>query len=188
MWNQRTFRVRMWRITAWCFLEPCRKNPISSIQIAEEQVTKSSINHTFVNVLRNNTEDVKVTLAAMKKVLPKYQESIAMDMVPSGKSSPPNRLWWRHVSQHLLQIRQQLVVRRSNFSSRTVWTATSRAIVTTIAVPNESVAHPVRQNTSTGMPPSASIDKSSFPSGKHVKISSQRRIQRWLLVLLIYLF
>ena len=40
-------------------------------------------------IKKHDTETVKATLAAIKKVLPKYQESIAMDMVPLVKSSPP---------------------------------------------------------------------------------------------------
>ena len=45
--------------------------------------------HFRERIEKHDTETVTATLAAIKKVLPKYQESIAMDMVPLVKSSPP---------------------------------------------------------------------------------------------------
>ena len=111
-------------------------------------------------IKKHDTETVKATLAAIKKVLPKYQESIAMDMVPFVKSSPPTRQWWKHVSLHLLQLRQQLAVRRSTLSNnRIVRIAICRAIVTTSARPNVFVVPTVLQSTSIGTKPSASIDE-----------------------------
>ena len=45
--------------------------------------------HFRERIEKHDTETVTATLAAIKKVLPKYQESIAMDMVPLVRSTPP---------------------------------------------------------------------------------------------------
>ena len=44
--------------------------------------------HFRARTQKYDTENVKETFAAIKKVLPKYQESISMDMVPAIKSPP----------------------------------------------------------------------------------------------------
>ena len=50
--------------------------------------------HFRERIERHNTETVVETLAAIDKVLPKYQDSIAMDMVPLVKSIPPPNSPW----------------------------------------------------------------------------------------------
>ena len=45
--------------------------------------------HFRERIKKYDTETVKATLSAIKKVLPRYQESFAMDMVPSVKFPPP---------------------------------------------------------------------------------------------------
>ena len=48
--------------------------------------------HFRLRIEKYDTETVKGTLTAIKKVLPRYQESIAMDMVPSVKFCPPQQV------------------------------------------------------------------------------------------------
>ena len=65
--------------------------------------------HFRARIEKYDTENVKETFAAIKKVLPKYQESISMDMVPAIKSPPHIKTSRRIQHQHQLLPRHLLL-------------------------------------------------------------------------------